>query len=155
VIFGPEDNFTNKFAKMALISPFIPLINKGLTKFQPVSVLDVAKAIETVILYKAHIGNTYNLAGPEVYTFKEIISLILESIEKEKLYINISFPLAKFIAIFTMFLPNAPITLDQVILLESDNIIQPKSKGFKELGIEPSSMKVMIKKYLMRYKVSY
>tara|TARA_B100000686_G_scaffold354748_1_gene466917 strand:- start:6197 stop:7141 length:945 start_codon:yes stop_codon:yes gene_type:complete len=155
VIFGPEDNFTNKFAKMALISPFMPLINKGLTKFQPVSVLDVAKAIEIVILDKIHIGNIYNLGGPEIFTFKEIISLILESIEKEKLYINISFPLAKIMAILTNFLPNAPITLDQVILLKNDNIVTSKSKGFSELGIKPSSMKVMIKKYLSRYKVSY
>lgn len=155
VIFGPEDDFTNKFAKMALISPFMPLINKGLTKFQPVSVLDVAKAIEMVILNKTHIGNTYNLGGPEIFTFKEIISLILESIEKERFYINISFSLAKIMAIFTSFIPNSPITLDQVKLLENDNIVTKKSKGFSELGIKPSSMKVVIKKYLSRYKASY
>ena len=155
IIFGPEDNFTNKFAKIALISPFIPLINKGLTKFQPVSVLDVAKAIETVILEKIHIGNTYNLGGPEIFTFKEIINLIMEIIEKQKFYINLSFPLAKIMARFFIFFPNFPITLDQVKLLETDNIISPKSKGFSELGIKPVSMKVALKKYLLRYRASY
>jgi len=155
VIYGPEDNFTNKFAKIALISPFIPLINKGLTKFQPVSVLDVAKAIETVILEKIHIGNTYNLGGPEIFAFKEIINLILEIIEKQKIYINLSFPFAKIMARFFIFFPNFPITLDQVKLLETDNIVPPKSKGFSELGIKPISMKVALKKYLLRYRASY
>ena len=76
VIFGPEDNFTNKFARMASISPFIPLINNGLTKFQPVYVKDVAKAVSAVINNNFHLGKTYNLGGPEIISFKEIIDFV-------------------------------------------------------------------------------
>ena len=151
VIFGPEDNFTNKFAKMASISPIIPLINNGLTKFQPVYVKDVAKAVYVVINNNCHIGQTYSLGGPEIISFKEIIDFILLKIRKKRIYISLSFPLAKLIAILFSIFPSSPITLDQVRLLEKDNIIPEKGKGLKELGIKPSSMYLLAEEYLNRY----
>ena len=151
VIFGPEDNFTNKFARMASISPFIPLINKGLTKFQPVYVKDVAKAVHVVINNNKHIGHTYSLGGPEVISFKEIIDFILLKIRKKRIYIPLSFPQIKLMAILFSILPSSPITLDQVRLLEKDNIVLKKEKGFKELGIKPESIYLSAEKYLNRY----
>jgi len=155
VIFGREDNFTNKFAKMASFSPFIPLINNGLTKFQPVYVKDVAKAVYVVINNNSHIGQTYNLGGAEIISFKEIIDFVLLKIRKKRIYIYLSFPLAKLIAIFFSIFPSAPITLDQVRLLEKDNIIPEEGKGFKELGIKPTSLYLQAGEYLNRYISRY
>ena len=155
VIFGPEDNFTNKFARMASISPFIPLINNGLTKFQPVYVKDVAKAVSAVINNNFHLGKTYNLGGPEIISFKEIIDFVLLKIRKKRIYFSLSFPMAKLIGIIFSILPVAPITLDQVRLLEKDNIVPEKEKGFKELGIKPSSIYLLAEEYLNRYISRY
>jgi len=155
VIFGPEDDFTNKFAKMASISPFIPLINKGLTKFQPVYVKDVAKAVYVVIHNNKYLGGTYSLGGPEVISFKEIIDFILLKIRKKRIYIPLSFPSIKLIAILFSVFPSAPITLDQVRLLEKDNVVPEKEKGFKELGIKPESIFLSAEKYLSRYISRY
>ena len=155
VIFGPEDDFTNKFARMASISPFIPLINKGLTKFQPVYVKDVAKAVYVVMNNNKHLGHTYSLGGPEVISFKEIIDFILLKIRKKRIYIPLSFPLIKLMAILFSIFPSAPITLDQVRLLEKDNIVPEKEKGFKELGIKPESIFSIAEDYLNRYISRY
>ncbi len=155
VIFGPEDNFTNKFARMASISPFIPLINNGLTKFQPVYVKDVAKAVSAVINNNFHLGKTYNLGGPEIISFKEIIDFVLLKIRKKRIYFSLSFPMAKLIGIIFSIVPVAPITLDQVRLLEKDNIAPEKEKGFKELGIKPSSIYLLAEEYLNRYISRY
>ena len=106
VIFGPEDNFTNKFARVASISPFIPLINNGLTKFQPVYVKDVAKAVSAVINNNFHLGKTYNLGGPEIISFKEIIDFVLLKIRKKRIYFSLSFPMAKLIGIILCVLKN-------------------------------------------------
>ena len=155
VIFGPEDNFTNKFARMASLSPFIPLINNGLTKFQPVYVNDVAKAVYVVLNNNRHIGKTYSLGGAEIISFKEIIDFILLKIRKKRIYISLSFPLAKLIAILLSIFPSSPITLDQVRLLEKDNIIPEKVEGFKELGIKPISIYLLAEEYLNRYISRY
>ena len=155
VIFGPEDDFTNKFAKMASISPFIPLINNGLTKFQPVYVKDVAKAVYIVINNNKYLGQTYSLGGPEVVSFKEIIDFILLKISKKRIYIPLSFPLIKLMAILFSIFPSAPITLDQVRLLEKDNIVPEKEIGFKELGIKPESIFSSAEEYLSRYISRY
>jgi len=155
VIFGPEDNFTNRFARMASVSLFIPIINNGLTKFQPVYVKDVAKAVSVVHNNNIHIGQTYNLGGPEILCFKEIIDFVLLKIRKKRIYISLSFPMAKLVGIILSILPSAPITLDQVRLLEKDNIVPQKVKGFKELGIKPSSIYLLAEEYLNRYISRY
>jgi len=155
VVFGPEDDFTNKFAKMASISPFIPLINNGLTKFQPVYVKDVAKAVYIVINNNKYLGQTFSLGGPQVISFKEIIDFILLRIRKKRIYVPLSFPMIKLMAILFSIFPSAPITLDQVRLLEKDNIVPEKEKGFKELGIKPESIFSSAEEYLTRYVSRY
>ena len=155
VVFGPEDNFTNKFAKMASISLFLPIINSGDTKFQPVFVKDIAKAVAIVIKDDVHNGKIYNLGGPEIMSFKEILDLILIKIRKKRIYLNLSFPLAKLLGLLFAFSPIKPITLDQVRLLEKDNILPKNGLGFKDLGINPSSMISLSDNYLKRYISRY
>jgi len=155
VVFGPEDNFTNKFAKMASISLFLPLINSGETKFQPVYVKDVAKALSKVIKEDIHNGKVYNLGGPEIMSFKEILDLILLKIRKKRIYLNLSFPIAKLLGLLFALSPIKPITLDQVRLLEKDNTLPKNGLGFKDLGINPSSMVSLSDNYLKRYISKY
>jgi len=155
VVFGPEDQFTNKFAKMASLSLFLPLINSGKTKFQPVYVKDIAKAVGVVINNNIHNGKIYNLGGPEILNFKEILDLILLKIKKKRMYINLSFPMAKLISLLFSISPIKPITLDQVRLLEKDNILPEEGLGFGDLGINPSSLVSISGDYLKRYISKY
>ena len=155
VVFGPEDNFTNKFAQMASISPFMPLINSGKTNFQPVYVKDIAKAARLVLKSKSFNGKVYNLGGPEILNFKEILDLILLKIRKKRIYVPLSFPIAKLIGLIFTLSPVKPITLDQVKLLEKDNIVPEKGLGIEDLGIKPSSMYTISEDYLKRYITRY
>ena len=155
VVFGPEDNFTNKFAQMASISPFIPLINSGKTNFQPIYVKDIAKAARLVLKNKSFNGKVYNLGGPEILSFKEILDLILLKIRKKRIYVPLSFPIAKLIGLIFTFSPVKPITLDQVKLLEKDNIVPEKGLGIEDLGIKPSSIYTISEDYLKRYRTRY
>ena len=140
---------------MASISLFLPLINSGETKFQPVYVKDVAKALAKVIKEDVHNGKIYNLGGPEIMSFKEILDLILIKIRKKRIYLNLSFPLAKLLGLLFALSPIKPITLDQVRLLEKDNILPKNGLGFKDLGINPSSIISLSDNYLKRYISKY
>jgi NADH dehydrogenase len=155
VVFGPEDNFTNKFAKMASLSIFIPLINCGKTRFQPVYVKDISQAVEKVIGNQLFYGKTYNLGGPDIMSFRDILDLILLKIRKKRIYLSLSFPVAKLIGLIFSVFPVKPITLDQVRLLEKDNIVPKSGLGFKDLGINPSSIYSISENYLKRYITSY
>ena len=155
VVFGPEDNFTNKFAQMASISPFIPLINSGKTNFQPIYVKDIAKAARSVLKNKSFNGKVYNLGGPEIINFKEILDLILLKIRKKRIYVPLSFPIAKLIGLLFSLSPVKPITINQVKLLEKDNIVPEKGLGIEDLGIKPSSIFTISEDYLKRYITRY
>ena len=155
VVFGAEDNFTNKFARMASLSLFVPLINYGKTKFQPVYVKDISKALGIVIKNESYNGKIYNFGGPEIMSFKEILDLILIKIKKKRIYINLSFPMAKLVGLLFSISPIKLITLDQVRLLEKDNILPKNGLGFKDLGIKPSSMISLSDHYLKRYISKY
>ena len=155
VVFGPEDNFTNKFAQMASISPFIPLINSGKTNFQPIYVKDIAKAARSALKNKSFSGKVYNLGGPEILSFKEILDLILLKIRKKRIYVPLSFPIAKLIGLLFSLSPVKPITLDQVKLLEKDNIVPEKGLCIEDLGIKPSSIYSISEDYLKRYITRY
>src|SRR3954466_5206911 len=118
VVFGPEDQFTNRFAGLATISPLLPLIGGGLTKLQPVYVGDVATAVADAVDGKAKAGATYELGGPEVLTMREIMEIILATIERRRMLISLPFGLAKFPAMLLQFAPGPlKLTPDQVLLL--------------------------------------
>jgi uncharacterized protein YbjT (DUF2867 family) len=148
VIFGAEDNFTNKFARMGVISPLLPLIGGGRTKFQPVYVGDVAKAVFAAIDSENIKSGTYLLAGPQTLTFREILSFLDEHTGREHGFISIPFGLAKLMATFS---PAFVLTRDQVEMLKADNVTNTRSRGLKELGINPTGMEAVAPEYLARY----
>lgn len=158
VVFGPEDQFTNRFAAMARMFPVLPLIG-GETKMQPVYVGDVAAAIADAVDGKARPGATYELGGPEVLTMREIIETILEITDRERPLIPLSFGLARFKAAFLQFAPGAlKLTPDQVTLLERDNVVSEAAKAagltLEGLGIQADSLEAIAPQYLWRFRAA-
>lgn len=156
VIFGQEDEFFNRFAAMATVSPFLPLIGGGHTKFQPVYVGDVAIAIANAVDGKVKQGKTYELGGPQVATFRECLDLMQEVIDRKRSYISLPWFLAKAMAALTGWLPGAPITTDQVQLLRSDTVVSQaalkEKRTFEGLGIKPRQMDAILPSYLVRFR---
>ncbi len=171
VVFGPEDGFFNRFASLARFSPFLPVFGcpfppkrqkgslfnwdiygNGGTKFQPVYVGDVAQAIVTIIKRSETSGEVYELGGPCVYSFKEIMELVLNQIHRRRLLLPLPFWLAKINAFFLEFLPTPLLTRDQVELLKSDNVVDENAKQLKDLGISPTVAEAIIPRYLPRYR---
>lgn len=158
IVFGPEDEFFNRFAELARIAPVMPLIGSGKTKFQPVYVGDVAKAVLAVLEGKAKPGAIYELGGPHVYTFREVLDKIAEYTMRKRPYIPLPFWLATIQAWFLQWLPNAPLTVDQVRLLRSDNVVSQRAKDegltLEALGITPTSVEIIVPDYLWRFRPS-
>jgi NADH dehydrogenase len=159
ILFGPEDQFTNRFAALARMAPALPLIGGGITKMQPVYVGDVATAIADAVDGKAGPGATYELGGPEVLTFREIIEAILEIIDRKRALVSLPFGLAKLQAVFLQFAPGAlKLTPDQVELLRSDNVVSDAAKAagltLEGLGITPDSLEAIAPQYLWRFRPS-
>ncbi|MEZ5691452.1 MAG: complex I NDUFA9 subunit family protein [Rickettsiales bacterium] len=151
VIFGAEDNFFNKFAKMANISPFLPLIGGGKTLFQPVYVDDVARAIEKCLAEPNTQGETYELGGSKIYSFKQILEYIMEVTNQKRILMPLPFSVASFIAAFFEYMPNPPLTRDQVKLLKYNNTVNDSAKKFEHLSISPTSVEMIVPKYLSIY----
>jgi len=159
VVFGPEDQFTNRFAALDRISPALPLIGGGVNKMQPVYVGDVASAVADAVDGKAKAGATYELGGPEVLTMREIMEIILEITERDRMLIPLPFGLAKLQALFLQFAPGAlKLTPDQVVLLQSDNVVSDAAKAagltLEGLGITPDSMEAVAPQYLWRFRAA-
>ena len=158
IVFGPEDEFTNRFAALARLSPALPLIG-GDTKMQPVFVGDVATAIADAVDGKAKAGATYELGGPEVLTMREIMEIILAVTERDRMLIPLPFGLAKMKAAFLQFAPGAfKLTPDQVTLLRSDNVVSDTAKSagltLEGLGITPDSLEAVAPQYLWRFRAA-
>jgi len=158
LIFGPEDDLFNRFANMAAMSPVLPLIGGGRTRFQPVYVGDVARAIANVCAGAGERGAIYELGGPEIVTFRQILDKVQEWSGRKRHYVSIPFGLAKFAAMLTAPLPASlrPLTVDQVRLLQVDNVVsaQAISEGhtLQGLGISaPHSMSAEVPAYLERF----
>ncbi|WP_316182997.1 complex I NDUFA9 subunit family protein [Bradyrhizobium sp. SZCCHNRI1009] len=157
VVFGPEDQFTNRFAGLARISPFLPLIGGGETKMQPVYVGDVASAVADAVDGKAQPGATYELGGPEVLSFREILKIILDITDRDRALLPVPFGLAKLKAAFLQFAPGPlKLTPDQVELLRHDNVVSEAAKAagltFQGLGITPDSLEAVAPQYLWRFR---
>lgn len=152
VIFGPEDGFFNRFASMARFSPFLPLVGGGKTKFQPVYVCDVAEFIVKCLENPTTKSKAYELGGPEVFSMKDILVYTLKTIEKKRLLLPLPFSMARIIGFFAQYLPNPPITPDQVTLLKSDNILPQRCKGLNELSVHPTPLEIVVPRYLARYR---
>lgn len=157
VVFGPEDQFTNRFAGLARISPFLPLIGGGETKMQPVYVGDVATAVADAVDGKAQAGATYELGGPEVLSFREILKIILDITDRDRALLPLPFGLARLQAALLQFAPGPlKLTPDQVELLRSDNVVSETAKAagltLQGLGITPDSLEAIGPQYLWRFR---
>jgi uncharacterized protein YbjT (DUF2867 family) len=159
VVFGPEDQFTNRFAALARLSPALPLIGGGVTRMQPVYVGDVATAVADAVDGTARTGATYELGGPEVLTMREIIEIILATTGRDRTLVSLPFELARLNAMFLQFAPGAlKLTPDQVELLRSDNVVSDAAKAagltLEGLGIAPDSLEAIAPQYLWRFRAS-
>ncbi|HEY1613999.1 MAG TPA: complex I NDUFA9 subunit family protein [Rhizomicrobium sp.] len=152
IVFGPEDRFFNRFAALARISPVLPLIGGGRTRFQPVYVGDVAEAVLKCISSEQASLRLYELAGPKTYTFREILELILAETHRRRLLVPISFSLAAAKATVLGLLPKPLLTRDQVELLKHDNVAESGAPGFANLGIRPETVESIIPNYLWRFR---
>ena len=152
IVFGPEDDFFNRFARMAMLSPALPLIGGGTTRFQPVYVGDVAEAVMRAIETPEAAGKTYELAGPKAYSFAELLRLMLTEIGRKRLLLPLPFPIASLMGAVMQCLPNPQLTADQVRLLKRDNVPSAGSAGLADLGITPTGVEAIIPTYLDRYR---
>jgi NADH dehydrogenase len=154
VVFGPEDQFFNRFAAMATISPVLPLIGGGETRFQPVYVGDVADAVVECLEDPATAGRIYELGGPKIYTFREALELVLSEIRRKRRFIDLPYGLAAFQARLMSVLPAPPLTTDQVEMLKSDNIVSSGAMTLASLGIAPTAVEAILPTYLDRFRRS-
>jgi NADH dehydrogenase len=152
VVFGPEDQFFNRLAAMAMISPVIPLIGGGETRFQPVYVGDVAEAAVRVIDDSTTAGRIYELGGPKIYTLRELTELLLAEIHRKRLLVSLPFGLASLQARFLSLLPEPPLTPDQVELLKRDNVVGSGALTLETLGITPTAIEAILPTYLSRFR---
>jgi uncharacterized protein YbjT (DUF2867 family) len=155
VVFGPEDDFFNRFATLAALSPALPLIDGGHTRFQPVYVGDVAEAVLQSLVKPETAGQTYELGGPAVFTFKELMRLTLSQIAKARLLIPVPGFALRPLAFMLEILPlpfKAPITRDQITLLGSDSVVAEGAKSLADLGIAPRAAEGVLQTYMYRYR---
>jgi uncharacterized protein YbjT (DUF2867 family) len=156
IMFGPEDDFFNRFASLARMAPALPLIGGGATRFQPVFVGDVATAVADAVGGKTREGTIYELGGPEVRTFKELMQFVLATIERKRLLVPLPFFAAKLQASILQFAPEPPLTPDQVEMLRTDNVVSDEAKAqgrtLQGLGIEPDSIEAIVPSYLWRFR---
>jgi NADH dehydrogenase len=156
IVFGPEDDFFNKFAAIARFAPALPLIGGGMTRFQPVYVGDVAEAVARVVEGKGRPGTVYELGGPEIFTFKELMEFVLATIERKRLLVPVPFFAAKIKAGFLQFMPKPLLTPDQVELLRSDNVVSAEAVAHHAtlagLGISPAAVEAIVPTYLWRFR---
>ncbi len=152
LVFGPEDQFFNRFAEMARFSPALPLVGGGKTRFQPVYVGDVAQAAAKALNDPDCRGKTYELGGPRIYSYKELLELMLKVTGQRRALVTLPFGLARLQAAVLELLPVPPLTRDQVALLRRDNVVSEGADGFDQLGITPHSVEVILPTYLDRYR---
>lgn len=156
IIFGAEDNFFNQFGRMAKLSPVLPLIGGGETKFQPIFVGDVAEAVVLAVQSETKPGTIYELGGPEVKSFRECMELMLDIIDRKRILAPIPFPLARLQARFLQMLPSPLLTVDQVRLLEADNVVSEaaiaEGRTLEGLGIEKETLASILPSYLVHYR---
>ena len=151
IVFGPEDKFFNTFASIAQFSPALPLIG-GKTKFAPIYCGDVAKAIVKALELNNIKPKIYELGGPENYSFKMLMEILLTEIKKKRFLIPIPFGIARFQAYFLQMMPNPLLTVDQVKLLQHNNIVSGDYPVLKDLGITGTPIQSVLPKYIRRFR---
>jgi NADH dehydrogenase len=148
IVFGPEDSFFNRFATMAQLLPMMPVI-RGATKFQPVFVGAVADAVLAALTREEAAGRTYELGGPRVASFRELMALVLDATGRRKRLVAMPDALVRLMT----HLPGGPLTADQLAQLGRDNVVSPGAEGLSALGITPKAMEAVVPGYLARFRV--
>jgi len=158
VVFGPEDEFFNRFGAMSRLSPALPLIGGGKTLFQPVYVGDVADAVTKAVSGEAKEGKTYELGGPRTLTFRECLELLLQEVGRKRFFAPVPWLMASVMGKLIGWLPGAPITADQVEMLKTDNVVSEaavtENRTLEGLGIQPTPMSAILPTYLVQYRPS-
>lgn len=158
IVFGPEDGFFNKFADMSRLSPVLPLVGGGTTKFQPVYVADVAEAVVKGVTGDIQGGKIYELGGPEVLTFKQCLQTMLKVIGRTNSLVHLPWAIASMIGSISSLIPfiDPPLTSDQVELLKSDNIVSDEAKSenrdLLSMGITPKAVETILPTYLVHFR---
>ena len=153
IVVGAEDDFFNRFATLARLFPIIPLIEGG-TKFQPVYVDDLAKAVTASLSNTDAVGRTFEIGGPRVYQFREVMELIFRQIDRRRFLAPIPSILLRPLAAILGCFPNPPITLDQLRLLRFDNVVGETASTLSDLGVAATPAEVVLPGYLARFKPS-
>jgi len=151
LVFGAEDQFFNRFGAIAMTLPIMPVI-QGNSRFQPVYVGDVADAVVAGLMREDTVGQTYELGGPRVWTFRELLAWILHETRRNRPLVEIPMGLARIQARLGELLPSKPLTRDQLLLLGRDNVVSPGAKGLSDLGITPTPVELIVPEYLDRYR---
>lgn len=152
VVFGPEDDFFNRFARLAQFAPALPLVGGGATRFQPVYVGDVAAAIEVALDRAEASGLTFELGGPRVVDMREVLDYVLAQTRRRRALVNLPFPVANALAAILEKLPAPQLTRDQVKLLRADNVVAAGAHDLRSLGIEPTPIEAVVPRYLETYR---
>ncbi len=152
IVFGPGDGFFDRFAKMAMVVPALPLLGGGKTQFQPVFVGDVADAILYCLANKQTDGQIYELGGPTIYTFEELLTYILNVIDKKRMLLPVPLVAMKIPAGLMSILPNPPITLDQLRMLNMNNVVSDNMANITSLSITPQPIEAHVPIYLNCYR---
>ena len=152
VLFGREDDFLNRFARLARIAPVLPVIRGG-SRFQPAFVADAAKAIAAAALDpRTHGGQAYELGGPEIMTMRQINQFVTRATGRERPLLDVPDFAARMLAKFGGWLPGAPITNDQWLMLQNDNVVMPGAKGFEAFGISPRPIGAVAESWLVPFR---
>jgi NADH dehydrogenase len=156
IVFGPNDDFFNRFAALARLAPALPLIGGGHTRFQPVFAGDVAEAGAKAVAGETRPGTIYELGGPDVFTFKELMEFVLATIERRRLLVPLPWGLARLQAALLGLMPKPLLTPDQVELLRYDNVVSDAAKiegrTLEGLGIVPHAVASIVPSYLWRFR---
>jgi len=152
VVFGPEDGFFNLFGGLARFLPALPLYGGGTTRFQPVYVCDVAEAVVRALDDPKARGATYELGGPEVLTFAELMRLTLRETHRRRLLVPVPYAIGELQATFFELMPKPPLTRDQLKQLRVDNVVAPDARTLADLGITPTGMAAILPSYMARYR---
>jgi NADH dehydrogenase len=151
LVFGPEDQFFNRFGAMARLLPFMPVIS-GQTRMQPVYVGDVADAIMAALTRPDALGQLYELGGPRVWTFREILAFILQETRRHRPLIEVPMGIARLQASIMQHLPGKPLTPDQLLMLSRDNVVSAGALGLTDLGVTPTPVELVVPAYLARFQ---
>jgi NADH dehydrogenase len=156
VVFGPQDDFFNRFGAMAARGPALPLIGGGKTRLQPVFVADVAAAVAQALTDPAAAGQTYELGGPVVYDMEALMKLVLAVTGRDRFLVQLPFEAAALLGRVGDIIGGLglapPITSDQVELLKVDNVVAPGARGLADLGLVPTAVEAIIPTYLYRFR---